>query len=201
MAGKKLNKDNIEHFLDNHLYIPTRTVWIGPINSDDIEVNAIMAEIAIKNIHILDSMSDDPINIIMINYGGEVTAGMAIYDAIRLCRSYVRLMVFGCANSMGSVILQAADERMLAPNAEVMLHFGSTSYPDDHSINNERKEEKRKKDDKKIIGIYYEKIKEKKPKITKTKVRDMILFDRFFEPEEAIEFGLADKIITSHKDD
>jgi len=201
MSNLRSKKDDIEYFLDNDLYLPTRTVYIGPVDTENHEVNAIMAERAIKNLHILDSISDNPITIIMLNYGGEVTAGMAIYDAIRLCRSYVTIKVFGCANSMGSIILQAADNRILAPNSEVMIHLGVTGYAEDHPLNIDNQHKRAREFDDWMINLYHSRIKEKKPRFKKSQVLELVKFDQFFTPDRAIEFGLADSIMESHKDD
>lgn len=200
--NKKLERDDVEHFMDNELYIPTRTIWIGPINVTDHETNSIMAERAIKNLHILDSINDDPIEILMLNFGGEVTAGMAIYDAIMLCRCHVTIKVFGCANSMGSIILQAADKRLLAPNAEVMIHMGETSYASNHPANIKAQHEAAERYDKWMIEMYLEKMKDKDPDMTLAKVRKMVLFDKILVPDKAVELGLADgvlEIYTGHR--
>lgn len=196
----RLNKDDIEHFIENDLYVPTRTIWIGPMSSDNVEVNAMMAERAIKNIHILDSKAQAPIEIITLNYGGGVIEGAAIYDAIKLCRSEVIIKVFGCANSIGSIILQAADKRLLAPNSEVMIHYGYSAYAENHpkAIKNSQKKDQRF--DKWMVELYLEKIREKHPKFTRSQLDKWLDFDKWMTAEEAVEFGLADGIIETHLD-
>ncbi len=198
--SKRLDKDEISHFIDNDLYVLTRTIYIGPVDSEDYDVNAKMAERAIKNIHILDSKANAPIEILMQNYGGEVTAGMAIYDAIKLCRSQVTIKVFGTASSMGSVILQAADHRLLAPNAKVMIHMGETAHASNHPRNIERQLEQNKLFDKWMIELYLEKMKEKNPELKYKKVEELVTFDKFYSAEEAVAVGLADGIIETHLD-
>lgn len=199
---EKLSKDDIEHFMSNDLYIPTRTVYIGPCSEDDHETNAIMAERAIKNLHILDSKSDDPIEILMLNYGGEVTAGMAIYDAIQICQSHVTIKVFGCANSMGSIILQAADKRLLAPNAELMIHYGESGYESNHPKNIRAQVKRSDEFDKWMKEMYMDRMNEVRDDdeaITMRKIDTLLNFDKYFTPEQAVEEGLADGIIETHK--
>lgn len=196
---KKVQKDYVEHFIDSDLYIPTRTIWIGPMDSEEYETNVLMAERAIKNIHILDSQSDEPITIIMINYGGEVTSGMAIYDAITICRSHVTMRVFGCANSMGSVILQAADKRLLAPSAEVMIHYGYEGHESDHPKIIERQRQRAKDFDKWMKDMYLERIREKKPRFKPSELEKMLDFNTYFTPEQAVEYGLADGVLEIYK--
>lgn len=198
--AKKLNNDDISHFIDNDLYVPTRTVYIGPMSSAEYEVNAMMAERAIKNLHILDSKNGDPIEIITLNYGGGVVEGMAIYDSIKLCRSSVTMKVFGCSNSMGSIILQAADKRLLAPNAEVMIHYGYASYSENHPKSIRNAQKKDQKFDKWMVDLYLEKIKEKNPNFTRTQLDRWLDFDKYMTAEEAIKYGLADAIIETHSD-
>lgn len=196
----RLNKDDIEHFIENDLYVPTRTIYIGPMSSENIEVNALMAERAIKNLHILDSKAQAPIEIISLNYGGGVVEGMAIYDAIKLCRSEVTMKIFGCANSMGSIILQAADKRLLAPNAEIMIHYGYASYGENHPKAIKNAQKQAQKYDNWMVEMYLEKLKEKDPKFTRAKLDKWLDFDKYMSAEEAVEFGLADAVLETHLD-
>ena len=79
-----------------------------------------------KNLRMLDTISHDPILIHMHSIGGNWNDGMAIYDAMMVCQSYITLVAYGQAESMSSIILQAADKRVMMPNAYFMCHFGST---------------------------------------------------------------------------
>jgi len=202
MTRGKLSRDDVEHFMENELYIPTRTIWIGPTVDDD-STNALMAERAIKNLHILDSKSDDDIVILMLNYGGEVIAGMAIYDAIQVCRSHVTIKVFGCASSMGSIILQAADKRLLSPNAEIMIHYGSECHDSNHPKIVKAARKRNDEYDAWMKNLYLKKIKQKKPDFTPSQLEKLLDFDTYFTPQRAIEYGLADgilEIFKGHKD-
>lgn len=91
-----------------------------------------MANTFIKNIRILDTASNDPIIIHMHSIGGNWNDGMAIFDAISTCKSRVCIIVYGQAESMSSIILQAADCRIMMPNAYFMCHFGSSGYTGNH---------------------------------------------------------------------
>jgi ATP-dependent Clp endopeptidase proteolytic subunit ClpP len=184
MTKKKLNTDEIEHFIDNDLYVPTRTVYIGP-TTEDGETNILMAERAMKILHILDSKSADPIEVLMINPGGDFEAGLAIYDAIQLCRSPITVKIFGYAYSMGAVILQAADERILAPNARIMIH--------PKIIENWAK--RYKKDSSWMKEVFLEKIREKNPDFKSDKLEKMLDFDTILSAEDAVNLGLADKVM------
>lgn len=198
MASKKLDKDEIEHFIDNDLYVPTRTVYIGP-TGEDAETNVLMAERAIKILHILDSKSDEPIEVLMINPGGSFDDGMAIYDAIQLCRSPITIKVFGYAYSMAAVILQAADERLLAPNAKLMIHYGEDSVGPSHPKITKNWKKQNDKDSKWMKELFLEKIREKHPDFSEAKLDKMLDFDTIFSAEEAVALGLADKVMEAAK--
>jgi len=138
----RMRRDDIMYFMDEGLYIPTRTIYIGSTSIEEGEesgVDYLMAEKAIKALHILDSSAaEQPITIILNNPGGDVVHGLAIYDAIRHCRNHVTIKVYGHAMSMGAIILQAADERLMSENSVMMLHYGTNSV-DGHTKNVERR--------------------------------------------------------------
>ncbi len=95
---------------------------------EDPGVDYRMASTFAKNIRILDLISHDNIIIHMHSIGGNWNDGMAIFDAIKACESHVTIIAYGQAESMSSIILQAADSRIMMPNAYLMCHFGSNSY-------------------------------------------------------------------------
>lgn len=194
MTSKKLNSTDVEHFIDNDLYIPTRTVYIGP-TGEDAETNVLMAERAMKILHILDSKSADPIEVLMINPGGSFDDGIAIYDAIQLCRSPITIKVFGYAYSMAAVILQAADERLLAPNAKIMIHYGEEGLAMNHPKINRKWVKQLDKDNEWMKSLFLEKMREKDPTVTMAKVDKMLDFDSIMTAEEAVNIGLADRVM------
>jgi len=129
----KLTKDDIEHFMDNDIYLPTRTIWVGSNSSDEegeSGVDYVMAERTVKVLHILDNYDtgsrsgEKPIHIMTNNIGGDPVHGMAIYDAIEGCKNHVTIKVYGHSMSMGSIILQAADKRTMTRNSKIMIHYG-----------------------------------------------------------------------------
>ena len=131
----KFKKDDVDQFMDNHIYLPTRTIYMGSMSSSDDEgesdTDYHMAETVVKALHILDNQDavsmkgEKPINVIMNNIGGEVYHGMAIYDAISNCKNHVTIRVYGHAMSMGSIILQAADQRIMTRHSRIMIHYGN----------------------------------------------------------------------------
>jgi ATP-dependent Clp protease, protease subunit len=71
----------------------------------------------------LDQIDGD-IHVHLATYGGEVESGLAIFDTIRMSRNRVVIFGIGPVMSMGAVILQAGDQRVLAENARICLHDG-----------------------------------------------------------------------------
>jgi ATP-dependent Clp protease protease subunit len=157
-------------------------------------VEATMAERQIKNLHILDTTSEDPITIIMNNIGGDVNHGLAIYDAIRACRSHVTIKVYGHAMSMGSIILQAADVRIMSEMSSQMIHYGSLGVSN-HTKTTYKIVDEFKRIDKWMEKMYLENIKEKNPHFKLARLQRMLDHDSFLTAEQSVELGLADKIL------
>ena len=110
--------------------IKTREIYLhGQHGSfeDDPGVEYRMATTFIKNLRFLDAAKKEPILIHMHSLGGNWGDGMAIYDAICACRSHITILAYGQAESMSSIILQSADNRVMMPNAYFMSHFGNSN--------------------------------------------------------------------------
>jgi ATP-dependent protease ClpP protease subunit len=120
----KVNKETLDRWFDYNVDVESRTIYMG----SEEGVDALMAEQMIKGMHILESKSTDIITIIMNNIGGDFFHGMAIYDVIQTSKCHCVIKVYGHAMSMGSLILQAADKRIMSPNSRFMMHFGYDSH-------------------------------------------------------------------------
>lgn len=80
----------------------------------------------VKNLDLLNSISSNAIITVKMHVtGGYWEDGMAIFDAIVASPSKVVIIAYAHATSMSSIILQAADVRVLMPNTHVMVHEGS----------------------------------------------------------------------------
>jgi len=123
----RINKETLDRWFDYNVDVESRTIYMGSINSGlELEsgVDSYMAEYFVKGIHMLESKSADAIFIIMNNPGGDWYHGMAIYDAIKTSKCHCTIKTYGYAMSMGSIILQAADVRIMMPNSRFMIHYG-----------------------------------------------------------------------------
>jgi len=184
--------DEAELFHEHNIHLPTRTIFIT--GDPEIGITNEMVASVIKNLHILDTMREGEINIKFNCDGGDVILGMAIYDAIAACKNFVRVTVYGHASSMGSIILQAADERIIAPNGIIMIHAGVVLY-EGHPKMVDNWRDYNKKLDAKHEEIYLKRIKEKRPRFTKIKLQKLLEHDTILTAEDAIKLGLADKIL------
>lgn len=185
----KRNRDDAYLYFEYGLHIPTRTVYLGHDNG----VDHAMAERFIKSMHLLESFSSEPITVQSNNIGGDSYHGLAIYDTIKTAASHVTMLVVGHAMSMGSVILQAADERVMCPDAAQMLHYGQLSY-DGETQTVYRLASEAKRLDTLMERIYLEKIREKHPSYTIRELRKLLDRDTFLTAQKSVELGLADTV-------
>lgn len=197
----KINRDDVDKFYDYELHIPSRTLYMGSVETDmekgESGTDPAMAERMIKGLHILDRAApagDQPIIIIMNNPGGDEYDGIAIFDAIKACKNHVTIQVFGKAMSMGGIILQAADRRIMSPNSRFMMHYGTFSM-DANAQDVYKWVAENKKVDKWMENLFLEKMQEKNPKITIKKLREMLKADFIVKAQEAVLLGLADAVL------
>lgn len=193
---RRINRDDIDKFFDCDIHLPTRTVWVGSncyVDGEESGTDWQMAERLTKSLWLLDHASSDPITIIMNNFGGDEFHMFAMYDAIQACKSHVTMIGTGAVMSAGSLVFQAADDRVLRPNAYLMIHYGTWGVHDHPKI--ARAWTKAGVEmDKKIAGMYLDKIRMKKPAYTFEDVDRLLDFDTILTADAAVELGLADRV-------
>lgn len=200
----------LKDFHDYGANISTREIFLHNIyHSEDNQnpgVEYRMSNTFLKNLRALELKSDQPIIIHMQSVGGEWSDGMAIYDAISMCRSYVTIIVYAQASSMSSIILQAADYRVMTPNAHFMSHYGSSDINTDYlSAMNQANYERDICDT--MFDIYasrcangkffYEKY-GKKPNEKQIKqylIRKLKSGDWYLNAEDTVYYGFADTVL------
>lgn len=199
-SNQSIVVDHAELFHSKGIYIPTRTIWLGPIDPDDEDTNADTLEKLEMNLEILANIikkspnGKQYVTIKMRNEGGYVTDGMAIYDAIKAYEYHIDIVVSGEASSMGSVILQAADKRFIRPNSCIMIHDGGRGG-EGHKKTLKNWNDYYDEIDERVYNIYLEKIREKKPTFTKKTLKDWMIHDKVFTAQQALEYGLVDEIL------
>ena len=123
--------------------------------------------------------------------GGSVSAGLAMYDTMRYIRPAVSTMCIGMAASMGSLLLTAGQKglRFSLPNSRIMVHQPSGGFQGQAS-DIERHAQDIIKMKRRLNEIYVEHSGQPYDIIEKTLDRD-----HFMSPEEAVDFGLIDKVL------
>lgn len=189
--------------ISNHIYL--MGVDRGyEITQDGAEpgIDYVIAKRFIKNINMCMRVNPNkPILIHMKTCGGLWEEGMAIYDAIKSCPSPVIILNYTHARSMSSIILQAADKRVMMPNSHFMFHDGT--YGIDGTVKQVRSSlEFDRINSITMLNIYAEKMNEKGEfkgkglvKIRKW-LRDQMdkKEDVFLSSQKAVDLGFADEI-------
>ena len=151
-----------------------------------------VAGLIISQLLFLESQDDKDISMYICSPGGSVTAGLAIYDTMQMITPDVRTYCVGQCASMGAVLLSAgaAGKRYSLPNSRIMIHQpwgGAEGTAAD--INIQAKEIIRLKGI--LNGILASHSGQSVKRIETDTERDF-----FMSPEEALEYGLIDKIVT-----
>ena len=163
------------------------------VNSE-IEDN--MASLIIAQLLFLESEDPEKDIWMYINSpGGVVTSGLAIYDTMQYIKPKVATICLGQACSAGSLLLTAGakGKRYSLPNSRIMIHQPSGGFrgqATDMEIHMKEMLEIKKK----LNNIYVKHTGQKLPVIEQNMERD-----NFMSPEQALKFGLIDKIVESRK--
>ncbi|MFK0383211.1 MULTISPECIES: ATP-dependent Clp endopeptidase proteolytic subunit ClpP [Rhizobium/Agrobacterium group] len=128
--------------------------------------------------------------------GGVVTAGMAIYDTMQFIRPAVSTLCVGQAASMGSLLLAAGEKgmRFATPNARIMVHQPSGGFQGQAS-DIERHARDIIKMKRRLNEVYVKHTGRTLDEVEKTLDRD-----HFMDSEEAKDWGVIDKILTSRQE-
>jgi len=185
----RLNRDDIYHLHESGIHVPSRTIVFW----DDVE--AAPAAEFIRNLHLLDVLSRDPITILFSTDGGDEHHGMAMYDAVRACRSRITIVCAGPVMSMGAIILQAADHRAARPNATIMAHDGTVALEDTPRREAYRSVRFDEALCRRLDDILVERIREKHPKYNRSAFARESVRGMYLTAEEALAKGLLDEIL------
>ena len=165
-----------------------RIVFLGTAVSDQ-SANLIVAQL----LFLEAEDPDEDIRLYVNSPGGDAYAGFAIYDAMQFVKPDVQTYAVGMAMSAGALILAggAAGKRYVLPNSKVMIHQGSGGFrgtPADIQIAARE-----------ILALTrrYGEIIAKHSNRDVEQVMLDIDRDRFFAPDEAVEYGLADHVLAA----
>jgi ATP-dependent Clp protease protease subunit len=163
-----------------------RIIFLGTA-IDDTVANTVVAQL----LFLENQNPEQDIKLYINSPGGSVTAGLAIYDTMQYIKSEVSTICIGMAASMGSVLLSAGTKgkRFVLPNSEVMIHQvlgGAQGQASDIQIHAERIVKMKQH----LNGILAKHSGQTVEKVEKDADRDY-----FMSAEEAVAYGLVDKVI------
>jgi ATP-dependent Clp protease, protease subunit len=150
-------------------------------------------EVTEKLLYLEAEEPGEPITFYINTPGGSITAGMAIYDTMKLIKAPITVVVTGMAASMGSILLCGADKgkRLLYPHSRVLIHqplISGQMIAAAVDIHIQAQEMERLRDE--LNAILAESSGQPLEKIKKDTDRDF-----YMTASEAIEYGLADDVV------
>jgi ATP-dependent Clp protease protease subunit len=167
-----------------------RIVFIGQQIDDDL-ANLVVAQL----MHLESDDPDKDVHLYINSPGGSLSAALAIYDAMRFVGPDVQTICFGIAMSGGSLILAGGAEgkRMALPNARILIHQPTSGFQgqtSDIEIHAREVLELRRRTEE----IYSRHSGQSIEQLHADMERD-----RFFSGEEAVEYGLIDRIVSERQ--
>ncbi len=168
------------------------------------DVNEHSASVIVAQLLLLEAEHPDKDIAFYINSpGGSVTAGLSIYDTMQFIKCDINTIVMGQAASMGSFLAQAgtAGKRFVLPESRTMIHRVSSGTPGTRgSIHVQelqfedarRTYEESQRINNRLTELY---VKHNTAGKSYEELFDLMKFDTFFSSSEAVQYGLADRVI------
>ena len=169
----------------------------------DSEVDEHSSSILVAQLLFLESQGNEDITFFINSPGGSVTAGLAIYDTMQFIKPDVATYVMGQACSMGSFLAQAGakGKRFVLPEARTMIHRVSSGTPGTRGSvhvqelqfeDSKRAYEESQRINKRLTELY---VRHNTAGKTYEELFSDMKFDTFLSADEAVKYGLADKVI------
>ena len=171
------------------LLLRERIVFLGQEVDDQI-ANLIVAQL----LHLESEDPEKDISLYVNSPGGSVYAGLAIYDTMQFIKPDVSTICCGVAMSMGSLLLTggAKGKRMSLPNSSILVHQPSAGF-EGMATDIEIHAREIMKTRQRVDEIYAHHTGRSVEEVHRDMERD-----RFFPPEEAVGYGLIDRVIDHH---
>jgi ATP-dependent Clp protease, protease subunit len=166
-----------------------RIIFLGePI--DDLVANLIVAQL----LHLESQDPDKDISVYINCPGGSIYSGLAVYDTIQFIKPDVQTICVGIAMSMGSLLLAGGTKgkRFSLPNSRLLIHQPSAGF-EGQSTEIEIHAREILAVRQRIDQIYAHHTGQPLDQVHLDMERD-----RFFKPDEAVEYGLIDRVIDRH---
>jgi len=169
----------------------------------DTDVNEHTSSLLVAQLLFLESQGNEDINLFINSPGGSVTAGLAIYDTMQFIKPDVCTIVMGQACSMGSFLAMAGakGKRWVLPESRTMVHRVSSGTPGTRGSvhvqelqfeDAKRSFEESQRLNERLTQLY---VKHNTAGKTYEEMFQTMKFDTFLSAEEAVKWGLADKVI------
>jgi ATP-dependent Clp protease protease subunit len=163
-----------------------RVVFLGGEVNEDV-ANLVVAQL----VHLESDEPDKDIHLYINSPGGSIYAGLAIYDAMQFIRPDVQTICYGIAMSMGSLLLAggAAGKRMALPNSRVLIHQPSGGFDGQSTDVQIHARE--------ILALRarVDELYAKHTSQSVERVHADMERDRYFTGEEALSYGIVDRVI------
>jgi ATP-dependent protease ClpP protease subunit len=215
MSNQKEKEKEIEidvSLLHNYnIDIKNREIYLHSHIDGDTEggIDYRSAIIFEKNLRHLNLLSLEPILVHMHLPGGEWQDCLGMYDAIKQSKSRVIILAYARAESCSSVLLQAADLRILMPNTTTLIHYGSFSIDGEHSKAAASSVKWNEQECDKMVDIFTDRCMQSKIAKEKNWKRMMAKkhivsqlankCDWILTAEETVDYGFADGILGTKK--
>jgi ATP-dependent Clp protease protease subunit len=163
-----------------------RVVFLGG-EVDEVSANLIVAQL----VHLESDDPDKDIHLYINSPGGSIYAGLAIYDAMQFIRPDVQTICYGIAMSMGSLLLAGGAEgkRMALPNSRILIHQASGGFQGQATDIEIHAREVL------YLRARIDEIYAKHTGQSIERVHADMERDRFFTGEEAVGYGLVDRVL------
>jgi hypothetical protein len=207
-----MNTHNTINDIHNYnIDIENREIYLhAPLdNIEESNLDYRSAVIFEKNLRYLNLISLDPIFIHMHLPGGDWQDCLGMYDAIQNSKAKTIILAYARAESSSSVLLQSADIRILMPNTNVLIHYGSFTLDGEHSKAAASSIKWNEQECDKMVDIFTDRCmqshiaKEKnwKRMMAKKHIVSQLAnkCDWILTAEEAVNYGFADGILGSKK--
>ena len=207
------NKENdIAYLHDHNIDISNREIYLHSYLGESDEEGGVDYRSSVKfekNLRYLNLLSLEPILVHMHLPGGDWQDCLGMYDAIKMSKAKVIILAYAKAESSSSVLLQSADLRILMPNTNVMIHYGSFSVDAEHSKAAAAGIQWNERECDKMIDVFTDRCmnssicKEKnwKRMMAKKHIVSQLAnkCDWILTSEEALYYGFADGVLGSKK--
>lgn len=211
MTNNEKNNNSLNTIHDYNIDIDNRELYLHSYFTDSGDEPGVDYRSAItfeKNLRYLNTLSLEPILVHMHLPGGDWQDCLGIYDSIKASKSKVVIVAYAKVESSSTVLLQAADLRILSPNTNFLVHYGSISVDNEHKAALSMVQWSEKESEK-MIDIFtdrcmnsiickqknWKRMMARKHIVTQLATkRDWIL-----TAEEAVSYGFADGVLGTKK--